>query len=332
MFRKIIGLLFVLMLATVLVGCNNQDEVKQDSNQDQVNDTDTEVKKAEAKEEEEQSLVTQYPLTVTDATGKEVTFDSEPTKLVSLIPSDTEILFAVGAGEEVLAVDDYSNFPAEAADLPKLGSTYSGLNEEELIALQPDVVFINSGLQAQVAEELRAKGFKVFGSNPQSIKEVMEAIQGIGVILNNQEQAQSVVDDMKEDLENVKSKVANVEPKKVYAEYSKGWSFGAGEFSNDLIILAGGENIFADIDGWFEVNPEKVIKRNPEVILYTSGEKGATEDSKEQILSREGWNVIDAVKNERVVGIDSSKASRVGPRITESLIEIFESIHPDSAE
>ncbi|MFD1037833.1 ABC transporter substrate-binding protein [Virgibacillus byunsanensis] len=324
--------MFVFMLTTALVGCNNQEGVKEDSNQDQIDDTEAEAKKAEASEEKENNSVTQYPLTVTDATGTDVTFDSEPTKLVSLIPSGTEILFAVGAGEEILAVDDSSDFPVETADLPKLGSTYSGINEEELIALQPDVVFINSGLQVEVAEELRAKGFKVFGSNPQSIKEVIEDVQGIGVILNNQEKAQTVVDEMKEDLDYVKSKVASVEPKKVYAEYSKGWSFGSGEFSNDLITLAGGENIFADIDGWFEVNPEEVIKRNPEVILFTSGEEGATEDSKEQILSRDGWNVIDAVKNERVIGIDSVKASRVGPRITESLIEVFEAIHPDSAE
>ncbi|MDC3424478.1 ABC transporter substrate-binding protein [Aquibacillus sp. 3ASR75-11] len=330
MFRRIAVLLFLFIVTIGLVGCNTQEENKEESSQDQ--NSSAEVEEQEDGSQEESKLETEYPLTVTDATGTEVTFDSEPTKLVSLIPSDTEILFALGAGDEVLAVDDNSNYPEETADLPKLGSTYSGLNEEELIALQPDVVFINTQLQPEVAAQLRAKDIKVFGSNPQSIEEIMEAITRTGTILNNQEEAKAVTDQMNEDLQYVKDKLANVEPKKVYAEYSAGWSFGSGEFANDLINLAGGENIFADQESWFEVNPEEVIKRNPEVILYTSGEEGAGQENKEQILSRDGWDVIDAVKNERVVGVNSTKASRVGPRITESLIEIFEAIHPKLAE
>ncbi|WP_261177596.1 ABC transporter substrate-binding protein [Anaerobacillus sp. CMMVII] len=212
------------------------------------------------------------------------------------MPSETEILFAIGAGDKVLAVDDFSNFPEQTAGLPKLGSTYSGLNLEQLIALQPDVIFINAALQAQVAQELREQGLKVFGSNPQSVEEIIQAIEEIGVVLNHQEEAEAVTKGMLEKLEFVKVKVANVAPKQVYAEYSAGWSFGTGEFANDLITLAGGVNIFADQTGWFEVSAEEVIKRNPEVILYTAGEEGIKEENKEQIISRDGWEVISAIQ------------------------------------
>ncbi|MDC3417565.1 ABC transporter substrate-binding protein [Aquibacillus salsiterrae] len=332
-------LVLAFLLALFLVGCNTGDnaessdkETIQDNTTQETEENTEESTDTQEDKEQQSDNQTTYPLTVTDATGEEVTFDSEPTKLVSLIPSETEVLFALGAGEEVLAVDDYSDFPKETADLPKLGSTYSGLNVEELIALQPDVVFINAGLQADVAQELRDQGLTVFGSNPGSITDVIESIETIGLILNNQEQAEAVTKEMTEKIDYVKEKVANAEPKKVYAEFSAGWSFGTGDFANDLITLAGGENIFADVEGWFEVNPEEVINRNPEVILFTSGEDGVTEDNKEAITTRDGFEVIDAVKNDQVIGIDSNKASRVGPRITDSLIEIFEAIHPELAE
>lgn len=327
MFKKIAVLLVTVLFVVGLIGCNTNEEVKEEPKQETATNS-----VVEEKEDKQKNLVTQYPLTLTDATGEEVTFEAEPTKLVSLIPSETEILFAVGAGDEVLAVDDFSDYPAETANLPKLGSTYSGLNLEQLIALQPDVIFINATLQAQVAQELRDQGLTVFASSPKTVGEIIEAINTIGVILNNQEQAQAVTNEMISKLEFVKEKVSNVEPKQVYAEYSAGWSFGAGEFANDLISLAGGENIFADQTGWFEVSPEEVIKRNPEVIFYTAGEQGVNEENKEQIISRDGWEVIAAVQNDMVIGIDSNKASRVGPRITDSLIEIFEALHPELAE
>lgn len=329
MFKQLSLFLFILMMTISLVGCNTEEEVTGEPESDETSEPVAEEQK---ESKDDTNLATEYPLTLTDATGEEVTFEAEPTKLVSLIPSETEILFALGAGEEVLAVDDFSDFPEEVANLPKLGSTYSGLNIEQLIALQPDVIFLNAALQAEVAKELRDQGFTVFASNPQSVEEIMEAIKTIGVILNNQEEGQTVTGNMEEKLQYVKDKVLNVEPKKVYAEFSAGWSFGSDQFASDLITLAGGENIFADQSGWFEVSPEDVIKRNPEVILYTSGEKGANEENKEQIISRDGWGVIEAVQNENVVGIDSNKASRVGPRITDSLIEIFEAIHPELAE
>ncbi|MNJ56856.1 corrinoid ABC transporter substrate-binding protein [compost metagenome] len=119
------------------------------------------------------------------------------------------------------------------------------------------------------------------------------------------------------------------EVKKVYIEFSKGWTVGNGVFMSEILSLAGGVNVASDIEGWAEVNEESIIKANPDVILYA---KNAIDENNqtlaEVIKARSGWNAITAIKEDHIVGLDDNLLSRPGPRVTQGLVEMTRAIYP----
>lgn len=267
---------------------------------------------------------TDYPLTVTDATGVDITLDQAPERVVMLVPSDTEIVYAIGAGELAVGADAYSDYPPEAAGLPRVGDVNT--NIEAVAALNPDLVLASSSMNAAAVDSLRQLGIKVYASDPQTLEETIAHIERLGVLLNRQAEAQAVTDSMRADMQFVADKVKDAEPVTVYLEFSPGWTVGTGTFLDDLVTQAGGVNIATAQPGWYEVDSEAVISQNPQVILYPQID-GV--DFLEGILSRPGWEQIDAVKNDRVHGVKNDPLVRVGPRLTDGLLDIAAAIHPD---
>jgi len=279
------------------------------------------------------SKATVYPLKVRDATGKEFTFEKAPTKIASVSPSETETLFALGLGDKIVGVSDFCDYPAEAKAKPKLGSIVKP-NEEALIGTNADVVMTGVSMKTAVVDQLRGLKVNVFKVEPKTVDEVLNNILMFGQIFDKQEQAEKLVASMKADRQKVTDAVKHLKPeekKKVFIEFSPGWTVGKGEFLDELITLSGGINVSADVQGYAKLNEEKVIADNPQVILYPKNlidEK--SKKSMDQIIKeRSSWATIDAIKNNKLSGVDKDVISRPGPRITAGLLEVAKGIYPE---
>ncbi|MFM1651863.1 ABC transporter substrate-binding protein [Brevibacillus sp. B_LB10_24] len=307
-----------LMLSLTLFGCSAP------ANQSPAPGTDTApqaVPETTAPESE-----TTYPLSLTDGTNTSITLEQEPKRVITLAPSETEILFAIGAGDKVVGVDQYSDYPEEAKSKEKVGDMNT--NVEAVIALQPDLVVASASMNQKAIEQLRSYDIKVYASSPKTVDQVIEKIETVGKIMNLQQNAKHVAEKMRADKQSVVDAVKDVPKKKVYLEYNPGWTVGKGEFLDELISLAGGINVGGDKSGWYEIDPEHIIQANPEIILYPEGE-GAGDVILDGIKKRPGWGQIDAVKNNRMFSFEQSPVVRVGPRLTDGLKEIAKAIHPD---
>jgi iron complex transport system substrate-binding protein len=269
---------------------------------------------------------TQYPLKLKDDTGTVVVFDKAPLRVTTIASSETEAVFAIGAGDKVFGVDKYSNYPDAAKSKPQVGDMNTNL--EALLATKPDVVFANNGLQSKIIDKLRELNIKVYASNPKTIEEIIAKIETVGQIMNLQENALKVTNTMRAEKNSVVDALKNAPKKTVYLEFDPGWTVGDGEFLSDLINLAGGINAAGGKSGWYQIDPEAIIKANPQVILY-SKETYGQESILDVIHKRAGWDMIDAMKNKQVFALQTDPLVRVGPRITKGLIDMAKAIHPD---
>ncbi|WP_426253721.1 ABC transporter substrate-binding protein [Paenibacillus pabuli] len=315
------SLLTAAMLALALAGCGTT-----------TSNEGTGTTPQQPAQEQTADLKTQYPITVTDATGESFTFDKAPAKIVSVSPAETESLFALGLDEQIVGVSDYDDYPEAATKKPKMGGITKP-NEESIIAAEADIVFTGISMSEESVKKLRDLGITIFKTNPKSVDDVMTNIETFGKITDHQEKAQEIITQMKQDVSDVTEAVKAVKPeekKKVYVEFSPGWTVGKGEFMDELITLAGGTNIASDKDGWYEINEENVIASNPDVILYANDVIDENSKTLDQIIkARSGWDQITAVKNDAIIGLDANLLSRPGPRVTQGLVEVAKAIYPD---
>ncbi|WP_391119885.1 ABC transporter substrate-binding protein [Psychrobacillus sp. L3] len=303
----------------LLVGCGQKEEtpVKNNDNAQQ----ETAVEKAE------------FPLTITDAVGNDITLEKAPKTIVSMMPSNTEILFALGLNDEIVGVNDYDDYPAEALEKEKIGGME--FNVEKIISMNPDIVFAHEsmlGMGEAGLQQLRDAGVKVFVvKNAADFNETYTTIEEIGRATGKLTEAQKIVDDMKAKVADVTAKVAKVEKKKtVFIETSdvpEIYTPGKGTFMQEILNMLNAENIAADQEGWFKIESEEIVSRNPDVILvmysYVDG-------IVESVKSRPGFDTINAVKNNEVVQVDENITSRTGPRLADGLEEVAKAIYPEA--
>jgi iron complex transport system substrate-binding protein len=274
-------------------------------------------------------------VTITDVAGRTVTIAATPEHLISLAPSTTEILFALGLAPKIAAADDFSDYPAEAKNLPKIGGLNAAYNFEQIVALKPDLIFA-AGITAPEAikklEDLKLT-VVVVGAEKTSFDSVFADIALVGKATGQVEQAAQVTTAMQDQLAALKAKLATAKEKPlVYWELdatdpAKPYSVGPGTFVGDMIALAGGTNIFEKAKSPFpQVSAEQVVAANPDVIILSDAAYGITVDS---VLKRPGWQGIAAVKQQRVAPIDDNLVSRPGPRIIAGLEATARIIHPE---
>lgn len=308
----------------LLVGCGQKEETPVTDNgsaQEQVVGEETTAVEEAA-----------FPITLTDAVGNEITLEEAPKTIVSMMPSNTEILFALGLNEEIVGVNDYDDYPAEALEKEKIGGME--FNVEKIVSMNPDIVFAHEsmlGMGEAGLQQIRDAGVKVFVvKNAADFNETYTTIEQIGRATGKSEEAQTIVEDMKAKVEQVKEKVAKVETKKtVFVETSdvpEIYTPGKGTFMQEILDMVNAENIAADQEGWFMISPEEIVSRNPDVIIIMYSYVDGIVDS---VKARDGFDTITAVKNDAVVQVDENLTSRTGPRLADGLEEIAKAIYPE---
>jgi iron complex transport system substrate-binding protein len=270
---------------------------------------------------------------VTDQLGRVVKLDGIPQRIVSLAPSNTEILFALGLADKVVAVTDYCDYPSEAKEKPSIGG-FSTPNIEELVALSPDLILATSIHEKRIIPQLEGKGITVFALNPKTLDEVLEAINLVGEITGEEEEASGLVAEMEHRIKVVTDKTGGLpegqRPRVFYIVWHDPlMASGSETLQDDLIDKAGGINIARDLTGYADISLEVAIAANPEVMIAGGGH-GSGEDLTFQFAKTEPrLKDIDARQNNRVYMVDSDLVSRPGPRIVDGLEEFAEFIHPE---
>jgi iron complex transport system substrate-binding protein len=300
------------LAAMLLLAACNSDQAKDEKNTGDVADKET------------------GSYTVVDDRGKEITFEKTPETIISLQPSNTEILFSLGAGEKIIGATDYDTYPEAANDIERV-STSTVINAERIVELNPDVVIAyTSGDEAQVTQ-LEDAGLQVFViKSAATFEDVYGDIEQLGDVVRETEKADDIIEEIQTHIKEVQEKTATVETKKkVYLEISPApeiWTTASETFQNEILEAAGVENIFADQNDWFSVAEEDVITRNPELIITTVN---YIEDPIGEIKSRASWNTIQAIENDAVYQLDNDILSRPATRIGEAVQLVAETVYPD---
>jgi iron complex transport system substrate-binding protein len=270
-------------------------------------------------------------MTITDMAGREVTIEVEPQAIVSLAPSNTEILYALELEDKVLGVTEFCNYPPEAAEKPKVGG-FSDVNTEKVVELEPDLILTANIHVTEVVPALEKLGLTVVVIDPPDVPAVLEGIKLVGKITGQEKEVEALTTEMQERIDAVTKSVEGREKSRVFWEISNDlWTAGPGSFINDLIVRAGGENIAAEADSaWVQLSNEAIIAADPEVIFLADHPYGETADT---VIARPGWDEISAVVNNRIVEIeDTDEFSRPGPRVVDALEMAAQALHPDASE
>ncbi|MEW6399664.1 MAG: cobalamin-binding protein [Bacillota bacterium] len=274
-----------------------------------------------------------FPLTITDGTGRQVTVPAQPQRIISLAPSCTETVFALGLGSKVVGVDKFSNYPPEAQALEKVGG-FSDPSVEKIAALKPELI-LGTSMHKKVLPQLEALGIPVVLLDPKDVDGVLADIQTVGRLTGATEAAGKLASDVRNRITRVKDKIdasvpGDQRPWVYYEVYSEPiMTVGPHTLIHQLIELAGGRNIAYDAQTDYpEFSSEAIIQRNPAVIIFPSFH-GSASLTVDKLKARPGWAAIAAVKNGRVHAIDADIISRPGPRIADAVEELARIIHPD---
>lgn len=268
--------------------------------------------------------------TITDLTGRTVEVPAAPRRVVALAPSVTEIVYALQRGDRLAGVTRFSNYPAAAQRLPKVGS-YVHLDAERIVALQPDLcIAVKDGNPIAVVEQLQAIGIPVFAVNPVDLDTVIQSISTMGDLLQAEDIAHAVVSDMRRRIARVETRLAKAPTRpRVFFQIgiSPIVSIGDHTFIHTLITLAGGTNVAAGGNPYPRFSREQVIAAAPEVIVISSMAREAVfEKVKAEWMQ---WPAIPAVKNRSVFIAPPDLFDRPSPRLVEALELLATYIHPD---
>lgn len=272
------------------------------------------------------AAATSYPLTVTDDLGRRVTLNSEPKRIIAMLPSHTETLIAIGAGGKLVAIDVYSNYPKAITDkLPKVGSGFQP-DLEAIVALKPDLVLADESSGSRLTEKLAAAGLTVYGGTAQTYNEVFEKIAVLGKLTNHETGALNLITKMRTELNTLQASVAKLPRVSTYYEIDPTpYSVGPNSFIGALISRAGGQTIVPAALGDFpKLDPELIVKANPQVMVGLTPAEAA---------KRPGWSNLKAVQSGKIFNPtpeEGDAISRPGPRLPAALRALIKYIHPEA--
>lgn len=272
----------------------------------------------EEPEEAEEAEELEEFSSVIDGEGEEVVLEEEPENIVSLAPSKTEKIFALGWGDQIAGVSDFCNYPPEVEekDLERVGDAFE-VSEEAIFALDADLVVTNT-LPEGMREMLEGEGVPVFFTNPENIEQTLESIELMGELLQAQDEAGTIIEEMEDELEAYQAKLEDIEgeekPEVLLLLDDQLYVAGQGTMQSEILEYAGGVNVVEEVV-YDPLTEEAIIEKNPEVIFITFPEV-------EEVTEREAWEEIEAVQNDRVYLLEAEyndAISRSTPRLTEGI-------------
>lgn len=271
-----------------------------------------------------------YPLTLTDSVGRQVTLDAPPQRIVSLAPAHTEILWAIGAGDQQVGRTEFCNYPPEVASIEVVGQyTPDTISVEKIVELDADLV-VGDSLHQEMAATFESLGIPFFVLVPLELRGLYADILKLGLLTDHVTEAAQVVVDMEARVSAVVFKLAEEVPaaeRKTF--FYEVWNdplmtAGPSTFLSEIVTTAGGVNIFADLtDAYPTVSAEAVIERNPDVIV------GGSFIDPEGIAAREGWDAITAVAENAIYPLNDDIMQRPGPRMAEAVELVAQALYPD---
>ncbi|MBU8907180.1 ABC transporter substrate-binding protein [Desertibacillus haloalkaliphilus] len=324
--QLIVAVLAAVMMTACGDGQTDDTSVNEEQPQEQ----------ADQSEGSEEVTGAEFPVTVTDALDNEVTFEEKPERIVTLIPSNTEIAFALGLEDNIVGVTEWCNFPVEAQEKEVIGDM--NFNVEKVLAVQPDLVLGHASNADSLSEgfrQLENAGVDVLiVNNANSIQEVYESIEMISQATGTMTEADQIITEMQETIENIQeTAAANVRDEdrvKVWVEVAPApeiFTTGKGTFMHEMLEIIQATNAAEESEGWTQYTEEEAVSLNPDVIITTYG--FYIDNPKEQIMSRPAWSDVEAVKTERVYDVDSDQVTRSGPRLAKGVEELAKLIYPE---
>jgi iron complex transport system substrate-binding protein len=269
-----------------------------------------------------------------DGAGQTIRLARPAQRIVSLAPSNTELLFAIGAGAQMVGRDEFSDYPEAAKALPAIATGMGKLNTEAVVALEPDLILAAEITSPDQVETLRGLGFTVFVViNPDDFEGLYGNVLSLGTLTGRGTQAQGLADELRDRVTAVGQKLssATTSPRVFYeldgTDPTKPWTSGPGTFLDLLIRAAGGTNVGAVLSSQFaQISSEELVRQDPQVILLGDTAYGTTIEG---VSARAGWATMTAIKRKAVFPFDDNLVSRPGPRMVDGLEQLARLIHPE---
>jgi iron complex transport system substrate-binding protein len=273
------------------------------------------------------------PIRMTDGFGTAVVLPAPATRIISMVPGNTEILFAVGAGAQMVGRDELSNFPAESTQATSIGSTYQQLNTEAIVSLHPDLILAAETTPAEQITSLQNLHLTVYRlNNPKTFEDLYQNLLAVGLLTGHTQEASALADSLRQRVRQVETTVAKRSGTPVVfyemdaSDPTKPWTAGPGSFVDMLITTAGGKNVGDSLPSeWAQMSAEQLVLSNPEIILLGSAAYGVTVETVKQ---RAGWQALTAVKRNAVYPVDDTIVTRPGPRLVDALEQFAKLLHP----
>jgi iron complex transport system substrate-binding protein len=276
------------------------------------------------------------PGTYTDDMGREVTIDEVPQRIVSHVPSITEMLFALGVGERVVGVSDYCDYPEEARSKTSVGN-YFNPSIENIVALEPDLVLTDGHSEDITQLDELEPPINYMVIDPRDIDGIFADLELLGKVTGSEGEAEELIKGMQDSIAQVLALVEGAPRPRVLfvidaTDLTFPWTAGQGSFIDAFITMAGGENIAAQAEGaWVQLSIEEIVNADPEIIILPA-KHGTAFTSPETLMEHPVWQGTTAVKEGGIFVIDDDLVSRSGPRIVQGLEELARIIHPELFE
>ncbi|WP_174591192.1 ABC transporter substrate-binding protein [Methanocella conradii] len=278
-------------------------------------------------------ITAKYPMNITDDKGRVVTIKNMPERIVSLAPSNTETLFALGLGDRVVGVTDYCNYPPEALNKTKVGGITT-VNVEQVAALNPDIVFAASLTKKETAEKLDSMGYPVFVNDPRNVSDIEKSIMNVGRACGAEDNATRLCGEINASIKAITDKTARLNESQrprvlMLLDTYDFYVAGSNCYGDDLIKIAGGQNVAYKLDDYKAMSKEAVIDADPDIIIMPVDQYSQADFEKLRNGTEDWMMQLSAVRNGKVYAVASDPIFRPGPRVVDAAQAMAKIIHPE---